>query len=86
MPRSPVWNMRLDPADKERWEGAAAAVRMPLSEFVKTAVEEKIAASPSDAPRPTKASVKKGATVAHVCAKERFHRPGSFCKTCGTSF
>lgn len=87
---NPTVEVRLQPGDRERWRDAAKDANMTLSDFVREAVEKRIAgpngftiqAPDVEITAPPRAR----ATMANIagCPRARFHRPGVFCKECGT--
>lgn len=63
MARTPIIPVRADEETKIRWQAAAAAAGDSLSEFVRLAVEERIAAGPG---RPRPASLQANSKPAQI--------------------
>lgn len=86
--------IRLDDATRDRWAAAARDAGQTLSAFIREAVDSFI-----EAPVVTKNVRKRGGHQPVAagpppasppprpgsCPRERFHRPGTFCKSCGTT-
>lgn len=75
MARTKLRSIRVDDPEWESWEKAALARGMRVSEFIRSVVSAAVDGKPAPAKRRGK--------VAVVCDRERFHRPGTFCKACG---
>lgn len=75
--------VRVDDETRARWESAARDAGQSLSVFVRDAVEAVVSAPAvrvqAGKRKPSAAKVVDRA----VCPRERFHRPGTFCKECG---
>ncbi len=98
MAKTPLLTIRVDDATRDRWAGAARDDGQNLSNFIRSCVEERIADDKVHGPGrvgsldpslvsagASKAPAKKTKKAPAACARERFHRPGTFCKSCGTT-
>jgi hypothetical protein len=88
VPPSPIFQMRLEPAVKQRWEKAAAADGTKLADFIREAVEARIDGRPAvkgAAHRPAGRPVaRKRCTDRygdHAQAKQQ--KRGLMCRECG---
>lgn len=91
--------VRVDDEMRARWEAAARDYGQSLPAFIRDTVEAAVTApevtkallemqandnarrSKRKTPKPPKATP---AASTAVCPRERFHRPGTFCKECKT--
>lgn len=81
----PVHALRVPDEEWDAWEAAARDRHESVAQFIRSVMNRE-----AGAPDPAAAKVRgrakaKAAPAAAACVRERFHRPGSFCKACGVT-
>lgn len=77
----PVHALRVPDEEWDAWEAAARDRHESVAQFIRSVMNREAGAPDPAAPRTRRAKAK-AAPAADACVRERFHRPGSFCKAC----
>lgn len=79
-----ILNLRVTPAQKARWQELARAEGLSLSEWIRQRCDQDLELDIAQFSTALNKVTKVDKRKKSECPRAQHHRPGSFCKSCGT--